>query len=119
MHALRWISTIIAVDGLGLALLTVNERGRTRFASLLLVLGLLVIITVSAATGGGIHAPAATQHLTVVFIAGLLLGERHGHGDSAGVQSLQPRTGGDGKSRAGCRPSPSVTMKSHSGWEQR
>ena len=78
MQALRWISTIIAVDGLGLVLLSVNERGQRRLASRLLVLGLMLIVTVSAATAGGIHAPAATCYLTVVFIAGLLLGERAG-----------------------------------------
>jgi len=78
MQALRWLSIIVAVDGLGLALLGVNERGRTRLASKLLVVGLLAIVTVSAATAGGIHSPAATCYLTVVFIAGLLLGERAG-----------------------------------------
>ncbi len=78
MQALRWLSTVAAVDGLGLALLGVNERGRTRLAKILLVSGLLVIVTVSAATGGGIHAPAATCYLTVVFLGGLLLGERVG-----------------------------------------
>ncbi len=78
MQALRWLLIIAAVDGLGLSLLGVNERGRTRVASKLLVLGLLVIVTVSAATAGGIHAPAATCYLTVVFIGGLLLGERTG-----------------------------------------
>lgn len=78
MQALRWLSIIAAVDGLGLALLSVNERGRTRLAKKLLVVGLLVIVTVSAATAGGIHAPAATCYLTVVFLGGLLLGERAG-----------------------------------------
>ena len=78
MHAMRWLSIIVAVDGLGLTLLSVNERGRTRLGSKLLVSGLLVIVTVAAATAGGIHAPAATCYLTVVFIGGLLLGERAG-----------------------------------------
>ncbi len=78
MQAMRWLSIIVAVDGLGLALLGVNERGRTRLASKLLVAGLLMIVTVAAATAGGIHAPAATCYLTVVFVGGLLLGERAG-----------------------------------------
>ncbi|MDB6066966.1 MAG: putative Hybrid sensor histidine kinase [Pedosphaera sp.] len=73
---IRWLSIIAAVDGLGLILLEVTERGRTRLASVLLVVSLSVIITVCAATRGGIHTPAATYYLTVVFIAGLLLGER-------------------------------------------
>ena len=67
MQALRWLSTVAAVDGLGLALLGVNERGRTRLAKILLVSGLLVIVTVSAATGGGIHAPAATLYISRWF----------------------------------------------------
>lgn len=78
MQALRWLSILVAVDGLGLSLLSVNERGHTRLAKKLLVLGLVVIVTGSAATAGGIHAPAATCYLTVVFIGGLLLGERAG-----------------------------------------
>jgi PAS domain S-box-containing protein len=77
-QALRWILIIATVDGLGLALLGVNERGRTRLASIVLVAGLLLIITVAAATAGGIHSPAATCYLTVVFIGGLLLGVRAG-----------------------------------------
>jgi PAS domain S-box-containing protein len=78
MQALRWLSTVVAVDTLGLTLLGLNERGRAQLAKKLLVAGLLVIVTVSAATGGGIHAPAATCYLTVVFLGGLLLGVRVG-----------------------------------------
>jgi PAS domain S-box-containing protein len=78
IHALRWLSIIAAVDGLGLVLIGVNQRQRTRLASILLVLALPVIGTAAAATAGGIHAPAATYYLTIVFIAGLLLGERWG-----------------------------------------
>src|SRR5579872_5126790 len=75
-HVLRWLSIIVAVDALGLALLEVNGRGHTRRASILLVTSLTVIITICAATRGGINTPAATYYLTVVFIAGLLLGAR-------------------------------------------
>ncbi len=77
-HVVRCLSILAAVDALGLALLGVNQRGQTRLASIMLVLSLSAIITVSAATAGGIHTPAATYYLTVVFIAGLLLGERWG-----------------------------------------
>ncbi len=75
-HVFRWLAILAVVDGGGLALLEMNERGLTRRASKLLVLAFAVLITVCAATGGGIHTPAATYYLTLVFIAGLLLGRR-------------------------------------------
>jgi PAS domain S-box-containing protein len=78
VHALRWLAIIAAVDGLGLVLLGVNQRQRTRQASIVLVLVLPVIGTGAAAIAGGIHAPATTYYLTIVFIAGLLLGQRWG-----------------------------------------
>jgi PAS domain S-box-containing protein len=78
VHAPRCLSIIAAVDGVALAALGMNQRGQTRRASVLLVLALSAIITVSAATAGGIHTPAATYYLTTVFIAGFLLGERWG-----------------------------------------
>ena len=78
VHAPRCLSIIAAVNGVALAALGMNQRGQTRRASVLLVLALSVIITVSAATAGGIHTPAATYYLTTVFIAGFLLGERWG-----------------------------------------
>src|SRR6202007_194849 len=59
VHAFRWLSIIAAVDGLGLALLGVNQHGHARQASIMLVLALTVIVTVCAATAGGIHTPAA------------------------------------------------------------
>ncbi|MDB6111337.1 MAG: putative Histidine kinase, partial [Pedosphaera sp.] len=62
--------------GLGLVLLGVNQRQRTRFASIVLVLTLPVIGTGAAAIAGGMHAPATTYYLTIVFIAGLLLDQR-------------------------------------------
>ncbi|HZV36692.1 MAG TPA: sensor histidine kinase [Verrucomicrobiae bacterium] len=74
MHVFHWLAILTVVDGGGLALLEMNERGHTRAASKLLVIGLALLITVSAATGGGMHTPAATYYLTLVFIAGLLLG---------------------------------------------
>src|SRR5258708_14913346 len=57
---LRWLSIIAAVDGLGLILMEVTERGRTRLASILFVGSLSIIITVCAATRRGIHTPAPT-----------------------------------------------------------
>lgn len=75
-HVFRWLSILLVVNGGGLALLEMNEHGRTRGASKLLVLGLFLLITVSAVTGGGIHTPSATYYLTLVFIAGLLLGRQ-------------------------------------------
>lgn len=75
-HVFRWLSILAVVDGVGLALLEMNERGRTKLASKILVGTLWVMITICAATAGGIRTPAATYYLTVVFIAGLLLGRR-------------------------------------------
>jgi signal transduction histidine kinase len=76
MHVFRWLGILAVVDGGGMALLEMNERGYTRGASKLLVTGLWLLITVCAATSGGIHSPSATYYLTAVFIAGLLLGRR-------------------------------------------
>src|SRR5579872_2507722 len=76
VHALRWLAIIVAVDGLGFALLNLNQRGQTRLAGILLVLGLSLIATVCAATAGGIHGSAVTYYLTIVVIGGLLLGGR-------------------------------------------
>lgn len=75
-HVFRWLSILAIVDGGGLFLLELNERGSTRLASKLLVGALAVMITICAVTGGGMNTPAATYYLTVVFIAGLLLGRR-------------------------------------------
>ena len=77
-HAIRWLAIVTSVDGLCLFLLGMNQRGRTKTAGMMLVLALLVMITICAATAGGILSPAATYYLTTVFIAGLLLGEAWG-----------------------------------------
>src|SRR5262245_17384083 len=46
---------MVAVDTLGLAMLELNRRGRTRLASVLFVGGLVTVVTTMALTAGGIR----------------------------------------------------------------
>src|SRR5580704_14473876 len=53
-HVFRWLTMLAAVNGVGFTLLEMNERGRTRQASKILIVSLFVLITICAATGGGL-----------------------------------------------------------------
>ena len=74
----RWLLLASIVDITSLGLLAMTRSGYTRLASLVLVMTLWSVATISAATAGGIHAPAVFGYLLVVSIAGLLLGSKGG-----------------------------------------
>lgn len=59
-------------------LLRLNQAGHTRMASGLFVLSLGTLVTVRAATTGGISAPAIALFFYVTMVAGVLLGTRAG-----------------------------------------
>ena len=76
--AWRWLGIIAIVYALCVPLLVLRRRGRTRLASLLLLGGLWVLITVLVLTAGGLAAPSSFVYVIIVLIAGLLLGARAG-----------------------------------------
>ncbi|MBI3363585.1 MAG: PAS domain S-box protein [Ignavibacteriae bacterium] len=77
-NTVRWIAIVAAVDGAGITSLALTSQGRVRLASVLFIFQFWLIISVFALTAGGIHAPAVTAYLLIIFAAGILLGERGG-----------------------------------------
>ena len=75
---LRSLFSASSVNLLGVVMLAVNRRGRTRMASVLFVTGIVLVLTILAPTDGGIRASAVTGYLVVALAAGVLLGERAG-----------------------------------------
>jgi PAS domain S-box-containing protein len=74
----RAASAAAFVFSMGLILLHINRRGRTRSAAMLFAGSLIATITVLAITAGGVHSPGVTMYFVIVFMTGLLLGERPG-----------------------------------------
>ncbi len=74
----RWLASLLAINFTLPLLLQLNRRGRTRLASVLLLLTLWMMATGMALTAGGIHAPAVLAYVVDVLIAGLLFGEKGG-----------------------------------------
>jgi signal transduction histidine kinase/ActR/RegA family two-component response regulator len=74
----RALVAFLVVNGLGLALLEVNRRGRTELASKLLVAGMISLVTALGLTAGGVRSPGVTMYFLFVLMAGLLLGQRAG-----------------------------------------
>jgi PAS domain S-box-containing protein len=74
----RAASAAAFILSMGLILLQINRRGRTRSAAMLFAGGLIATITVLAVTAGGVHSPGVTMYFVIVFMTGLLLGERPG-----------------------------------------
>jgi PAS domain S-box-containing protein len=74
----RAASAAAFIASMGLILLHINRRGRTRSAAMLFAGGLIATITVLAITAGGVHSPGVTMYFVIVFMTGLLLGERIG-----------------------------------------
>jgi len=74
----RGVSTIAFVSVLSVALLRVNQRGRTELATGLFAGGLLALITMLALTAGGVRSPGVTMYFVIVLMVGLLLGQRAG-----------------------------------------
>ncbi len=72
----RRLVSLALVAALVICLHMVNRRGRTTFASWLLVLGLIAIVTQRAWQTGGVHAPVALFYMMIVFMAAGLLGIR-------------------------------------------
>ena len=75
-YRIRWLSIIVAVNALCIALLFLNRRGRTRLASFCLIFGLWAVVTVLDLTGIG--SGVTLVYAIIVFIAGVLLGARAG-----------------------------------------
>ena len=76
--AFRCIFVMTFVSSLGLMLLHLNRRGRTRLAASLFVSGLIALITVLAVGAGGVRSPGVSMYCIIVLMTGLLLGERPG-----------------------------------------
>jgi len=65
-----------AVIPLCILLLEITRRGWIRLASYSLIVLLWVVVTVGAATAGGVRAPIFMGYLVIIVIASLLLGGR-------------------------------------------
>ena len=74
----RLLAYVLGVDLPTLLLLALNRRGRTRLASGLFVVSLVLLITLGALRAGGIRSPGVGMYFVFVLIAGLLLGHRAG-----------------------------------------
>ena len=73
-NIVRAFVTVGSMNILGVIVLLLSRRGRTRAASILFVGGLLMLVAALAPTAGGIRAPAMTSSIIIVLMAGLLLG---------------------------------------------
>jgi PAS domain S-box-containing protein len=74
----RGVSSAAFIFFLGLVLLHLNRRGRTRLAAMLFAGGLIAVMTVLAVTAGGVRSPGVTMYFIIVLMTGLLLGARAG-----------------------------------------
>ena len=74
----RGVAATIFISFLGVLLLHVNRRGRTRLASALFTAGLIALMTGLAVTAGGVRSPGVTMYFVIVLMTGLLLGQRAG-----------------------------------------
>jgi PAS domain S-box-containing protein len=70
----RWLAIIAAVYAFVVPASFVNRRGRTRLASLIVVISLWIVITATAVTAGGIESLAVNFFAVLVLTAGVLLG---------------------------------------------
>ncbi len=77
-NAFRWVALIVCFNACSFVLLKLNQRGRTRLVSFLLVAECWLIITLLLVNGGGVHSPATQVYLLIVFGAGLFFGLRAG-----------------------------------------
>ena len=75
----RWWSLVLSIYAVCIPTFVLNRLGYTRFASVFLIVGWWAILTGAALTAGGIGSFAALYYLTLVFIAGLLLGFKGRH----------------------------------------
>jgi PAS domain S-box-containing protein len=71
----RSVPAAVFLSGLTLALLYVNQSGRTRLAAALFAGGLITLMTALAVTAGGVRSPGVTMYFVIVMMTGLLLGE--------------------------------------------
>jgi PAS domain S-box-containing protein len=76
--ASRGAAAAVFITVLGLVLLHINRRGKTRLASILFAAGLIALMTVLAVSAGGVRSPGVTMYFVIVLMSGLLLGERAG-----------------------------------------
>jgi two-component system sensor histidine kinase UhpB len=74
----RYLFNVCALYVLGTLLVLLNARGKTRIASVLLVIGCSFVVTWLALTAGGMRSSAVQWYVIAVAIAGLLLGETAG-----------------------------------------
>ena len=74
----RVVPAAIFISFLGLFLLHINRRGRTRLAGIVFAAGLITMMTALAVTAGGVRSPGVTMYFVVVLMTGLLLGEQAG-----------------------------------------
>jgi PAS domain S-box-containing protein len=77
-NILRWLSIIIIVNAVSFLLMFLSWKGHTRFASSVLMIGMTMMLTILAITGGGIRTPSFIMSSGIVFATGLLLGKRAG-----------------------------------------
>ncbi len=74
----RWLAAALAADAIGLAALGLARRGHVRLAGTAFLALLWALLTCLAFTANGIHSPAVSEYVIIVFAAGPLLGERWG-----------------------------------------
>jgi PAS domain S-box-containing protein len=70
----RWLALLLGTVTVSAGLLTLNRRGRVRFAARLLVVCLWLLVTLFVWLRAGLGTRAAYGYFVVVFIAGLALG---------------------------------------------
>jgi hypothetical protein len=74
----RTVTPIIIITVLCLFVLELNRQGKTLPARVILVSGLILIVTVTALTAGGIRSPGVTMYCVFALMAGVLMGMRAG-----------------------------------------
>jgi PAS domain S-box-containing protein len=77
-YSWRWLAIVTCVYALCSTVLLLNSSGRTRPAGILLAVGMWVLATALALTGGGIAAIASNFYPALVLVVGLLFGARAG-----------------------------------------
>jgi signal transduction histidine kinase/DNA-binding NarL/FixJ family response regulator len=70
--------TIVALAVASLLVLETNRRGRTRLAAVMLTSALLTVLSIRAASSGGLGAATTSGFVVLVMVGGTLLGIRGG-----------------------------------------
>ncbi|PWH12340.1 MAG: hypothetical protein DDG60_13725 [Anaerolineae bacterium] len=71
----RFTTIVAIIIPLALLLLEIARRGWVRLASIGLITTLWAIVTIGAATAGGVRAPIFMGYLVIIVVGGLLMGK--------------------------------------------